>query len=139
MSESEQPTPTDTPVDFQSWPVYYTGRKWDAPFTDDAIEMDPEFAAIILNGDHRGTMCDEPLLFGENIVMTPGITDHLECHLRGPLGDVQHLEKRCLCFRGSGNEITYPSDTYTTYREGAKAALQWVLEHGQGRFHDDSQ
>jgi hypothetical protein len=106
--------------------TYYQGRKWDAPMTDDAIERD-------LSG-HTCVMCQESITADDNAIMNTQPW-HLECSIRSGLGDVQHLERRCLCFRGTGNEITHESDHHETYRESAKAALQWVLDHNQGRFH----
>lgn len=120
------------------WPTYYLGRKWNAPVTDDAVLMDKEMVAKLL--PHPCNFCTEDMTVDDDLMWTPGIQAHLECEMRAILGDVQHLEGRCTCNppfgRGPGNEITLDSDHYDTYREGAKAALQWLIDHGRGRFHD---
>jgi hypothetical protein len=117
-------------------PTYYYGRKWDAPLTDDAIEANPEFLKALL--DARESICDlcrEPMTADQNLLLTPYMVGHTECHVRSGVGDVQHLEKRCLCYRGSGNEIVKDSDN-VSYRESALAAVVWLIDHRQGRFHD---
>lgn len=118
----------------KEWPTYYYGRKWDAPVTDDAILMDEALVNALF--PQPCDFCKEPVTAEDDIMLTPGICAHTECELRAILGDVQHLEGRCLCSRGSGNEVTYESDHYETYREGAKAALQWLIDHKRGRFHE---
>jgi len=125
-------------METEPWPTYYWGRKWDAPMTDDAVLMPEELAEAMFNGEvvQNCGMCHERMCIEDDLFLTPSMSTHLECQLRIGLGDVQHLEKRCLCFLGYGNEITYETDHYETYREGAQAALQWVLNHHQGRFHD---
>lgn len=107
-------------------PTYYQGRLWDAPFTDGAIQRD-------LTGQDC-VLCGEPILETDDAVYLPYIHGHLECHLRSGMGDVQHLEGRCLC--GGGSEVTYPSDVYSSYRESAKATLKWLIDHQRGRFHE---
>lgn len=105
----------------------YQGRLWDAPAFDDAVEADLVGQTCV--------MCPDPILAGEDACRTPvGQDYHLECWLRPVLGDVQHLERRCLCFRGRGNELVLDSDTHATYRDSARATLQWLLDHQQGRF-----
>lgn len=116
------------------WPTYYYGRKWDAPLTDDAILMAEELVAALF--PQPCSCCQEPVTAEDDIILTPGMCTHLECNVRSILGDVQHLEGRCMCSRGTGNEITYDSDNYETYRDSAKAALQWLIDHHRGRFHD---
>lgn len=107
----------------------YQGRLWDAPATDNAV-LDPEYFV-----GHECTFCEEPIAPGDDALWMPHIMGHTECLIRSWLGDVQHLERRCLCFRGQGNEITYDSDHHLNYREGAMVALHWLLDHKQGRFH----
>lgn len=114
-------------------PVYYRGRLWDAPFTDGALPMPDELAESLLPAPC--IWCDEPMAADDDILLLPAITAHLECHIRSFLGDIQHLEERCLCFRGAGNEEVRETDHYDTYRESAKASVQWLLDHNQGRFH----
>lgn len=116
-------------------PTYWHGRKWDAPMTDDAIEMPEELAEVLLAGSSVCDFCKEPLLATDDVFLTPWNSSHLECNVRSGLGDIQHLEKRCLCFLGSGNEVTHESDHFDSYRESAKATIQWLIDHNQGRFH----
>lgn len=104
----------------------YQGRLWDAPFTDDAIQ-----AAIC---DNDCILCQEPIGVHDDAVATTFIIAHLECHLRSALGDVQHLEGRCVCPGGSGERR--PEDEYPTYREEAKATVAWLLERNRGRFRE---
>jgi hypothetical protein len=111
--------------------IYYHGRLWDAPMTDDALPATEEILANLRPCDY----CAESLTETDDILITPYLHTHLECSLRSVLGDVQHLEGRCLCSRGSGNEITYQSDKYASYRESAKAALDWLIKNNRGRFH----
>lgn len=121
----------------EAWRTYYWGRKWDAPMTDDSRELPTDVAEAMFNGEvvTRCPFCVEPLGIEDDIFITPSIRSHLECNIRSAMGDVQHLEGRCLCSRGRGNEVTYDSDHYETYREGSKAALQWLIDHRRGRFH----
>lgn len=116
--------PTDVPR------TYYWGRKWDAPLTDEAELMPREWVG--------GTcqLCNEPITTEDNVLYMPFTRGHLECVIRSGMGDVQHLEGRCLCFRGSGNEIVKDSDHYPTYRESSRATIQWLLDNHRGRFHD---
>lgn len=112
--------------------TYYHGRLWDAPLTDDALPASDKFLATFL-----GKPCDwckESMNVDDDLLFLPYMATHLECNIRSVVGDVQHLEGRCLCFRGTGNEITYETDEYPTYREGAKAALQWLIANNRGRF-----
>lgn len=101
----------------------YQGRKWDAPMTDDAVEG-------VITGDC--TLCREPITPEDNAIRTPWMNTHLECNVRSGLGDVQHLEGRCIC---AGKPVYLPSDDYATYRESAKATLAWLIAHNRGRFH----
>lgn len=114
-------------------PVYYHGRNWDAPMTDDAV---PANAYLLSTLPSPCDLCQESMEIGEDLLFLPYMRTHLECNLRSAMGDVQHLEGRCLCFLGSGNEVTKDSDKYETYREGAKAALKWIIIEGRGKFHD---
>lgn len=116
-------------MDLDEPPAYYQGRKWDAPFTDDAAERN-------LSG-HKCSLCQEQITSDDNAFAGPYMVSHLECYLRSGMGDVQHLEQRCLCYRGSGNEIVHDSDRYETYRDSARAALQWLVDNHRGRFHRD--
>ncbi len=115
--------------------AFFWGRKWDAPMTDDMLPMPPEIAQKMADRTECA-WCQERLdLDQDDILFLPHTTAHLECHLRSALGDVQHLEQRCLCYRGRGNEILKPEDEYPTWRASAKASLQWMIDNGQGRFH----
>lgn len=123
----------------EGMPTYYYGRKWDAPFTDDAIEMDRAFVEMMLATDSEATkcsFCQEKMTLDDDLFLTPYNVGHLECHIRPAMGDVQHLEGRCICSRGTGGAETLDSDHYDTYRESAKATLQWLINHNRGRFHD---
>lgn len=119
-------------------PSYYWGRKWDAPFTDDSILMAADKADALFDGEVYVPciLCEEKLVIDDNIFVNPaGQSSHVECWIRSMLGDVQHLEGRCMCSRGRGNEIVVPEDEYDTYRESSVAAVMWLILHGRGRFH----
>lgn len=98
-------------------PVKYQGRWWDAPFTDDAVQAD-------LSG-RDCEYCREPITQDDDAVWQPYVLGHLECHLRSALGDVQHLEGRCICSGGPAER----DNSNATYREEAKATLQWLLDN----------
>lgn len=112
--------------------IRYQGRKWDAPFTDDAIE------AVI-----TGTCgwCYEEVTVEDNAVETAALLEsgpgmlpmHLECHIRMMLGSVAHLEGRCTCRSGSERE----DDAYGSVRQEAQATLEWLISHSRGRFHEE--
>lgn len=106
----------------------YQGRHWDAPAFDDAVEQ-----TLVGN---PCTMCDEPIVEGEDACLTPvGQFFHLECWLRPVLGSVNHLEGRCICNGGATVEEEYPDDE--SYRDSARRTLQWLIDHNRGRFVDD--
>lgn len=109
------------------------GRKWDAPLTDDALEFPEETARLVFDGRTSCDHCGEPMVYGENILLLPHIHGHLECHLRSMLGDVAHLEGRCTC-NGPGHPE--PGEDAQTYRQASLAAVQWLVDRGQGRFCD---
>lgn len=116
----------------EKWPTYYLGRKWDAPMTDDAVLMPAELVEALLP---QSCFCGEPMTPDDNLLWTPGIQAHLECYIRSGMGDVQHLEGRCSC--GSRQEQTLKSDHYETYRDSARAAIEWLVKNNRGRFHDE--
>ena len=91
----------------------YQGRKWDAPMTDDAVE-----------GVVTGTcsLCQEQITPDDNAIATTYMRTHLEW-------DVRHLEGRCSCAGGSD------AAEAETYRESARATLDWLITHNRGRFH----
>jgi hypothetical protein len=123
---------TDFP---EALPTYWHGRKWDAPMSDDAIEMPEDLAAVLLVGPSICDFCKEPLLFEDDVMLTPYMSSHLECNVRSALGDVQHLEGRCgVCT--NTEPVVLPTDEYETYRESAKATIQWLIDNNRGRFHD---
>jgi hypothetical protein len=99
--------------------VRYQGRLWDAPATDGAQLMN-------LVGSQCGA-CRE-LIDEDDDAVLMGSVFHTECWLRSGLGDVAHLEERCLCFGGGDH------DDEGTYREQSKRALDWVVAHGRGRW-----
>lgn len=109
----------------EPWPtVIYQGRKWDAPFTDDAVE-----------GEITGfcDWCQEEIHSEDDAVQLPHMTMHLECHLRMALGDVNHLEGRCICSGGDPSQAH--DETSLTLRQEAQASLQWLVDNYRGRFH----
>lgn len=114
--------------------VYYWGRLWDAPFTDDALPLPQGLFEHYVQDGRTCDLCKDGLALDDDVVVMPYILAHLECHLRSALGDVAHLEGRCLCYVGRGNEVVYVEDVYDSYRTGARATLQWLLDHGRGRF-----
>lgn len=67
----------------------------------------------------RGTLncgwCEEPL--------DPGEAFHPECIVRGLVGPVDHLEKRCDCYVEDGPECT-PGDLS---RDSARASFAWMM------------
>lgn len=101
--------------------VLYQGRLWDAPATDDATKAD-------LTGRHC-TACGEEIAASDDAVRM-GSYFHTECWIRSGLGDVMHLERRCLCFGGTEH------DDEGTYREQSQRALDWVVENRAGRWAD---
>jgi len=101
--------------------TFYQGRRWDAPMADDAVLAD-------LTGLTCG-MCQEKIEYDEDAMRMGGVF-HTECLLRSTLGDVPHLERRCLCFGGSDH------DEKGSYREGAKRAVAWLIEHHRGRWKE---
>lgn len=111
------------------WPTYWHGRKWDAPLTDESTEMDEALAAALLDGSTVCTLCEEPLLFEDDVFLTPSMVTHLECNIRMALGDVPHLEGRCMCNGGTGDHDDRP------FRESAKATIEWLITNHRGRFH----
>lgn len=110
-------------------PIYYRGRLWDAPMTDGALPMTDELANALL--PQPCALCQEAMLPTDDLLFTPGTCAHLECHIRIGMGDVAHLEGRCICSGGEPLE----SDHYDTYRESAKATVQWLIDNNRGRFH----
>lgn len=99
--------------------VGYQGRRWDAPMADDAVPAD-------LSG-RTCAWCDEPITPGDD-AMRLGSTGHTECILRSTLGDVAHLERRCLCFGGTNH------DEDGTYREQSRRVVEWLVAHRHGRW-----
>ena len=104
--------------------IHYHGRKWDAPVTDDAIKVDMTGLICVPCGEVIGPDDDGILNTWANQ------PHHLECYIGPIFGDVAHLEQRCRCFGGGDH------DTEGTHREQMQRALQWLIDHKQGRFHD---
>lgn len=112
--------------------VAWFGPKWDAPITDDSPECKPPLG-------EKCIQCQEPILEGERGVTMPYLTIddktreylnrrgavHLECHMRSVLGDVAHLERRCICFGGDDHDET----DGRSYRDGARDVMTWLAEH----------
>src|SRR4051812_18805543 len=101
----------------------YQGRRWDAPMTDDAIRAD------LSRWDCA--MCQETITL-EDDAIAAGAVFHTECLLRSSLGDVPHLERRCMCFGGGDH------DEEGTYRDGARRAVAWLIEHRRGRWVEET-
>lgn len=97
----------------------FQGRRWDAPMSDDAVRAD-------LSG-RDCAMCQEPITADDDAVALGSIF-HTECLLRSSLGDVPHLEGRCLCAGGTEH------DDEGSYRDGARRTVAWLVEHGRGRW-----
>lgn len=97
----------------------YQGRLWDAPMTDDLPKL------LGLAGAE--CICGETIHADDDAVAL-GSVFHLECLMRSTMGDIAHLEQRCSCFGGDGAHDT------GTYREQAKRSLQWMIDHGIGRW-----
>lgn len=117
--------------------TYYHGRKWDAPVTDDSIDL-AYAAESLLGNDDKPLFCDlcqERLTMDDDVLFQPAMKGHIECVIRSFVGDVQHLEGRCgICDHTEPRPL--PSDETKTYREASKATLQWMQDHNRGRFHD---
>jgi hypothetical protein len=104
-------------------PMCYQGRLWDAPAFDDAEEVVVAGTSCVL--------CQEMILEEDNACITPvGQSFHLECWLRPVFGSIAHLEGRCSCSGGDGDEY----DEEVTYRDDARAVLQWLIDNQRGRF-----
>lgn len=114
--------------------VFYHGKLWDAPMTDLAEKMSDRLAKSVLTGNVPCDLCAEPLLYEQNILLLPYIGGHLECQIRSVMGNVQHLEGRCICNNGKDNPL--PGEEEQSYREESLAAVEWLIKHGRGRFHD---
>lgn len=97
----------------------YQGRRWDAPMTDDMPVLD-------LTGQE--CCCGELIAEGDDAVRL-GSTFHIECLIRSTLGSVDHLQGKCTCFGGHER-----LDDEGTYREQARQTLEWMLQHGRGRW-----
>ena len=87
--------------EYQVPPTYYHGRRWDAPVMDEAVEMDDDAAKLLLAGESKCDHCQEPLLYTENVLMLPYLVGHTECQIRAAIGNVVHLEGRCICSRSA--------------------------------------
>ena len=113
--------------------MYYSGRRWDAPMMDGATHVDEEFFAMAVSvANTECPICQEPLIYGENILLTPMQVAHVECEIRAVLGDVAHMEGRCIC-SGRGDERTEEDDN-KTYRQSSLDAVQWMVDHNRGRW-----
>ena len=102
----------------------YYGRLWDSPMTDDSLPVTdlPEgFCAL----------CQEGFAEGDDILLLPHLRTHLECLLRSTLGDVDHLEGRCVCVPGGDHS---EATDETSWRDQGRATVTWLIEHGRGRF-----
>lgn len=71
--------------------------------------------------------CQGPIRPEDDAIQLAGIKGHLECEIRSIIGDVPHLEGQCSCYGGTEHDER-------PYREGAKAALQWLIDNGRGKW-----
>lgn len=107
--------------------IAWFGVKWDAPMTDEA----PEEPTPV--GDHC-MYCSEIIAAGESGITMPYMRDahlkperapaHIECFLRSIIGSVAHQQHRCSCYGGTEDD----SDA-RSYREQAREAMAWLMEH----------
>lgn len=67
--------------------------------------------------------CDEEIVKGELVMPFNDNTllMHYECGMRGIIGSVAHLQRRCSCYVKGASETDPPG---MTRREAAKAALK---------------
>lgn len=101
--------------------VLYQGRRWDAPMADDAQAAD-------LTGRHCN-WCGQPITADDDAMMLGG-AGHTECILRSVMGDVPHLEEKCICY--GGHEV----DVEGTYREQSQRAVDWLITHRLGGWRE---
>jgi hypothetical protein len=114
--------------------VYYHGRRWDAPFMDGARELEH----LVVSGA-LCEVCTEPMIDSvDDVLLFPYLTCHLECYLRLTMGSVAHLENRCACFQGIYGGGDEDLDPIRSYREGAKATMEWLTRNDRGRFLEAS-
>ncbi len=111
----------------------YFGRKWDAamfddgiwvkvdvepgqncPFCYESIEPDGDIGLIVLAVLRMSAPEDHPC--------AELVPVHMECHVRSVMGNVEHLEGRCLCGGGDGH---WPSPMPSPYRDEARAVIEW--------------
>lgn len=127
-------------------PHYWHGRKWNAPMSDTASPMDEEYAHQLLDGSKNCPLCREPMRYGENIYQSPyRQIFHTECLIRSVLGNVKHLEGRCVCADGLAGTFadhpegaSLPGEDEQSYREESLAAIEWLIEHHRGGFQEVS-
>jgi hypothetical protein len=130
-------------MDLEKIETFYHGKKWDAPFMDDAFLMPDQMWRFLLSDDtgfvvnKTCAFCGEELVFEDNAFMAPSFRQsHTECYIRSGMGDVAHLEGRCIC---SGEDRRTTEETNQTFREEALATVQWMLDHGRGRWLDTTE
>ena len=87
--------------------------------------MTDDMPVIDLTGEI--CICGEEIAAGDNAIRL-GSVFHVECIIRSTMGDVAHLEGRCLCFGGGDH------DEEGTYRQQAQRALDWMVANGRGRW-----
>lgn len=110
----------------------FFGARWDAPIIDLATQ-------IVTPVGERCLFCSELIEPGDRGVLRlcAGVVDgktvtdtgpaHMECDLRSMMGNVDHLEGRCIC-----NENAVSGGPATTFREEAREVLVW-FENLRGR------
>lgn len=103
----------------------YFGKKWDAPVTDGAPQVETPVGTPCL-------WCGELIQEGDRGLIYPMIHEdrtstlkpvHIECSMREVVGSMACLEKRCSHCSGGPD-----SPEYT--RADALAVWDWVREHG---------
>lgn len=100
----------------------YHGRLWDAPMTDGMPQIDMLGATC--------SLCQEMIDEHDDAIRL--MSDfHLACLLRSTMGDVNHLEGQCRCY---GFRTPPDNRVEGTYREEAQRTLDWLIDHGKGRW-----
>lgn len=108
---------------------------------DDSMRMSPNFWMAMTRPEtgeveHQNCdLCGELLQGDENVFLTTTMQSHTECRILAAMGDVAHLEGRCVCGDRDGYYTT--EELAQTYREESLACVEWLVKHGRGRWADD--
>jgi hypothetical protein len=77
--------------------------------------------------------CDEPIAPTDSGVIYPdGDCCHKNCHLRGVIGSLAHVEHRCACYVPQSDEEDPPG---LTKRQAANAAVEAYLQRERRRVN----